>query len=190
MKISAVLSTRGDVDLTPILETLPYEDIVIWDAKKEPVDYGLYSRYVATSRAKHDLIYFQDDDILFREHDALLDAFDGRMVVNMDEEWIRGGDYYDCSQVGGGSLVPRGIWEPAFSFYLSKYPDDTLFRTYADFIPGTLVPFKCIHNGFEIRPEARDKHRICMVPGSKAKWTEMRSRCRQLRDGGEWSHSQ
>lgn len=176
--------------MTPILETLPYDDIVVWDAKQEPVDYGLRSRYVAAERARHDLIYFQDDDVIFRRHAELMAEFDGRVLVNMDEPWIAGGDYYDCSQVGGGSLVPRGAWEKPLAYYLTRYPDDSLFRTYADFVTGTLWDFKCVNLGFEIRDEALDAHRICMTAGAKKNWLAMRERCRQLREDEAWSRFQ
>src|SRR5262245_25366483 len=45
--VSAVIVTRGNVDLQPILDTLPYDDIVVWDNSKRPTDLKILGRYEA-----------------------------------------------------------------------------------------------------------------------------------------------
>jgi hypothetical protein len=69
--VSACLITRGDVDLEPILATLPYDEVLIWgpDRDEHP---GTYGRYQLMREATFDLVYTQDDDCLFREHDRLM----------------------------------------------------------------------------------------------------------------------
>lgn len=74
--ISAVVVTRGDVPLDPVLESLPFPEVVVWDNagdvvvyregivwRREPArDLAVYGRYEGIRYASHDLIYVQDDD--------------------------------------------------------------------------------------------------------------------------------
>ena len=53
--ISAVIVTRGDVDLRDILDALPYQDVVIWDNSQRPEDQKCYGRYLAMTEAANDL---------------------------------------------------------------------------------------------------------------------------------------
>lgn len=93
MNVSAIIVTRGDVDLTPILSLLPEEwEVLIWDnGRKEllrlqdrnvlerhslPVqDLSVYGRYAAIQYASHDLIYVQDDDVLVSRPQAIVDEW-------------------------------------------------------------------------------------------------------------------
>jgi hypothetical protein len=82
VNVSAIIVTRADHDLTPLLTSLlssPVEEILIWDnsgevtveVDREPrikwLNYGgpdlaVYGRYAAIEHANGDLIYVQDDD--------------------------------------------------------------------------------------------------------------------------------
>ena len=55
-----MLVTRGDVDLEPILATLPYEDVVVWNNAERPFDAKTYGRFCAIEEAKNEVVYFQD----------------------------------------------------------------------------------------------------------------------------------
>lgn len=184
--VSAVIVTRGDVDLRPILETLPYEDVVIWDNSKRKKDEGIYGRYLAIKQAKGKVIYFQDDDLLFTAHDQLLDAYEpGKIVANMPSPWYEreGYDALGCALVGAGALVPRALPQKALVSYLHRYPMDDLFRTYCDIPVGILSPSKRVDLGYEILPCATASNRVNLQPGQLERKHAMQTRSLEIRSG-------
>lgn len=88
MNVSAIIVTRGDVPLGPILESLPpaWEKIVWnnagWCSRWLPVghyeklanveDEGVYGRYAAIDYATSDVIYVQDDDVIVSDPRAIV----------------------------------------------------------------------------------------------------------------------
>ncbi len=98
MKVSAVIVTRGDVDLSEILESLPNEwERIVWDngfhgyphadvykdgddwrpdgPPGKVTDLSVYGRYAAIEYAKGDLIYAQDDDCIVSDPQAIVDTW-------------------------------------------------------------------------------------------------------------------
>lgn len=95
MNVSAVIVTRGDVDLAPILESLPGEyEVIVWDNlagmywARDPVlnqrpayervrvdDLAVYGRYAAIEHAAGELIYVQDDDVVVSDPAAIVDGW-------------------------------------------------------------------------------------------------------------------
>ncbi len=67
MKASAIVVTRGDVNLNEVVKSLRLceriGDIIIWDNAKRG-DSAVYGRYAAIAEAKHPLIFVQDDDCI------------------------------------------------------------------------------------------------------------------------------
>lgn len=109
-EVCAVLVTRGDVDMTPIIETLPYGEVVIWDNSQRPKDRGLFGRYMAIGEATRQVIYFQDDDCIVRNHDALLAEYEPDTVVgNFRRDAARAAYYHDTTLLGWGSLFDRDL---------------------------------------------------------------------------------
>ncbi len=100
MKVSAIVVTRGDVDLDPILESIPPEwEMVVWSNNdrhragamprvqrwpannrryytygvQEQVDnLSVYGRYAAIGHASGDAIYVQDDDVIVSDPRAIV----------------------------------------------------------------------------------------------------------------------
>ena len=168
-QVSAVLVTRGDVDMQPILDTLPYSDVVIWDNSKRPHDMKPFGRYLAMEEAKNEIVYFQDDDVLFASHDKLLEAYEpGMITCNMPSPWYEQAGYAEMGyvQVGFGAIVPKGISQQAFALYLTEYPEDDLFLTYCDQIHGILVPSQRFDFGGVELPYAEAPGRIYTSPGA------------------------
>jgi hypothetical protein len=179
--VSAVLVTRGDVDLAPILEALPYDDIVVWDNSKRDSDFGAYGRYAAIDEAKNNVIYTQDDDCIVRCHDRLLAAWqEGTIVANMPAERT---DYTDSVLVGWGSLFERHAPRTAFERYGRFYPmgDEDWYRVGADFVFPLLTPFKRVDFGFERLPYSRDAHRTFQQPGYEERKRMFLRRARRVR---------
>lgn len=99
MNISAVLVTRGDVDLQPVLDSLPqeWEKVIWWNGKAIEVilpdprwtrgaisrqipelpipDLSVYGRYAAIEYATGELIYVQDDDVIVSNPQEIVDAW-------------------------------------------------------------------------------------------------------------------
>lgn len=92
--VSAIIVTRGDVDLAPVLESLPTEwERIIWDngagkvvrhgpqgSGSEAVwagvsDLIVFGRYAAIKHASQDLIYCQDDDVIVSDPQAIVDTW-------------------------------------------------------------------------------------------------------------------
>jgi len=183
--VSAVLVTRGDVDLEPILATLPFDDVVIWNNSEKAEDARCYGRFLGIVEAKHEIIYFQDDDIIFREHRALLNHYlPDRITTNMPSPWYEqsGYDEMGCALVGAGSLVPRDLPWPAFGRYLAEYPYDEQFLTYCDFVHGILTPSQRYDFGYTILPHASAPNRIYTQPGAHDRKMVMCNRALKLRD--------
>lgn len=182
-QVSAVLVTRGDVPLEPILETLPYEDIVIWD-DRERGSQGVYGRYLAMPEARHEVVYFQDDDVLFTAHAELLGAYKpGRITCNMPSPWYErtGYDQLGMHLVGAGSLVPQGLPQVAFREYLEQWPEDDLFRDYCDFVSGMASPGQRFDFGYEILEHAVAPGRINTRPDSLMRRNTILNRALTLR---------
>lgn len=85
MNVSAIIVTRGDVDLRSILESIPQDwQVIVWDngagnvleRAKTPSrlmtldddirDLAVYGRYAAIEYTSSELIYVQDDDVLHK----------------------------------------------------------------------------------------------------------------------------
>lgn len=54
--VVACIVTRGDVDLTPILDSLIFEDVVVWDNSIRP-DWKCAGRYLAALEARSLWVY-------------------------------------------------------------------------------------------------------------------------------------
>lgn len=172
-KISAVIVTRGNVDLDPVTESLPYDEVIVWDNSKRE-DWKIYGRYKAAEQAKHDVIFSVDDDVIFSAHKQLMHAYEpGKIVTNMDEAWVQGAGYGPAGVclVGAGALWDRRLAFDAFSRYLAEHPLDEDFMLEADFIFGSMTPFKRVDLGYEVRPFADDADRLYQQPGqTERKW--------------------
>lgn len=91
--VSAIIVTRGDVDLKPVLKSLPDEwEVLVYDngqgsisvrvlesllarkitGKGELPDLSVYGRYAAIEYASGDLIYVQDDDCVVNDPQAIV----------------------------------------------------------------------------------------------------------------------
>lgn len=175
--ISAVIVTRGDVDLDPILKTLPYEDIVIWDNSQRH-DQKIFGRYAAIPEARNEIIYFQDDDVIFTEHEQLLAEYEpGKIVASMDAAWVEAGRYHNLVLMGAGSLCQRDLPAQYLGRYLDNFPADDLFLYECDPILGTLAPWKRVDLGYKVRDDIfRDgTNRLCDQPWQEEwKWRAIR----------------
>jgi hypothetical protein len=180
-KVSACLVTRGDQpeQLERIIATLPYDDIVVWDNSLRHWDAKTSGRYSAMLEAKHDVVYFQDDDTLFTHHDKLMAAYEPGRITAVYGHGTDDGGYGDLPLVCGGALADRGL----FTEPLRTLQHDPQSLAYADFHVGVLIPFKHVHLPFEINmPVAQHPSRLVNQPWAAEAKRRVTERARQIRD--------
>lgn len=137
-QVSAVLVTRGDIDLSPIVETLPFSDVVVWN-NAEREDLQCYGRFAGIEEACNDHIYVQDDDLIVPV-EALLSMYDGDGIVANkppDEEW---------RFIGGGAFFPRSL--PDFTSYTDRFGFDDDFCRVADVVFAYGHPYRSVWVGY------------------------------------------
>src|SRR5687767_9179705 len=101
-QVTGVIVTRGDVDLTEILESLPFRTIV-WD-NSQVDDLVVYGRYRACRDVMTPLVYFQDDDCVVEDPMAIVAAHEpGHVVCNMPSEF-RHDFYAEHALIGFGAV--------------------------------------------------------------------------------------
>lgn len=158
MNVSAVIVTRGDVPLGPVIDSLPFDDIVIWDNSVLP-DVKVLGRYLGMFRAKHNLIYVQDDDVRVSDPQRIADCwlaesllplgpFDDNdspaartdhLVANMPPEF-RHDFYTEHALVGFGAVFSRvSAWD-ALNRWLRTFPDQEDILRCCDIAVTALLP--------------------------------------------------
>ncbi len=183
--VSAVIVTRGNVDLTPTLAPLPFDDVVVWNNAEREHDYKVVGRYAAIPETKNPVIFWVDDDVVFSAFDELLAAYEpGRLVCNMDKSWVEGAGYKNrCGMQGAGSLCDADIPARIWAQYLAAYPWDDDALVEGDFVFGALVPFTVVDLGYQVRKFSDDPDRLYMQPGQTERKHRMIERCLALNGG-------
>jgi hypothetical protein len=181
-QVTACLITRGDVDMRPILETLPYRRVIIWGPDREEL--RVYGRYAAMLEAETPFVYTQDDDCIFREHGSLMAAHRLGRITAVYGHGENPDGYDDMALVHGGAIIDRNLPAHAFRRYLEHWPQDEGFYREADMISGTIVPHEHVYLPYEIRMEiAQAPNRMCNQPWQKDLKLEITNRARAVRDG-------
>jgi len=186
--VTACLVTRGDrpEKVSEILESLLFENVIVWDNSQEP-DWKCAGRYFAALRSHTRWVYFQDDDVIVPEatqRELLERAEIGACVAN----WGHGENpdgYDDLPLVCGGAIVERWLpWE-AIARYAARYPLDEEFAYEADFVVGVLYDrFVHLRLPFEIDLEiAQSPERLCNQPWQRETKFRVTQRARWIRDG-------
>lgn len=170
-EVAAVIVTRGDVDLGPVLKSLPFDKVVVWNNAKEP-DFKVYGRYMAISMLSRPYIYVQDDDCICPAAE-LAAAYEGEsLLLNVPED--------ENSFVGWGAIFPRSAPFNAFGWYETHFEMDEFFHLWADVVFAELTPHKRIDLGHEDLPWASSPTRMYQQPTHYIEQERMRQRCRLL----------
>ena len=180
--IAAVIVTRGDVDLSCILETLPYPEIVVWNNSTRPFNCGVLGRYLAILETTKPIIYTQDDDCIFREHEALLAAYvDGEIIGNMPaSHWLGHPGY---TLLGWGSLMRRDLPWRSIEHWLRQYPLEghDVRQLPLDVVVAVLTPSQRVDLGHEEMPWKGDVHRTHRQAGFQERIDDFYHRAQALR---------
>lgn len=184
--VTACLVTRGDVDMAPILESLIFEHVVIWNNAERSVDMKCAGRYGAAREAHTPVVYFQDDDVLVpaETQRALMVAYRPDVMVANWGHIPTVGDYADLPLVGGGAIVDSDLPWRALNRYLAQWPEDEDFYYEADYVAGILYPeFVHIRCPFNINyAVAQGASRLCNQPWQADLKARITRRARAIRD--------
>ena len=162
LEVTAVIVTRGDCDLEPILASLIFDKVCIWN-NQVALDLGAYGRYQAIAdHVETAIVYVQDDDCIVSEEDQwrLLDAYEPEVLTAlMPPERI---DYHDTVLIGWGAVFDRGLPAQAFAKWTATghTMDSREFRVVgADFIFPILSKWKRLDGYHRDLPHAHAANR-------------------------------
>ncbi len=173
-KVSAVIVTKGDKDLTPIIESLPFTDIFIWDNSAFQ-DRKIYGRYIGATLAKNDIIYVQDDDCLVGAL-SLLDHYEeDKLICNIPMDRRAEYEGTGLSLVGWGALFHRKLIH-SFHKYWDKFPIDELFLRECDRVFTALNQFRQVNVGMQHLPYAFGLDRMGKEKRHRQDFIEIRRR--------------
>lgn len=197
VNVSAIIVTRGDVDILPVIGSLPTEwEVLVWDNHEQccakittdsskydvipGTDLGVYGRYAAIAYASHDIIFTQDDDCILKNPANVVAAYEpGVVTYNMPYAFRDGG--VDSVMVGFGACFHRDLPQQAFDRYEiahgyhSVHNSDVFNRT-CDVVFTTLSPTKMMHEPLTLLDCSYADNRMWRQPGHN----EERRRMQQL----------
>ncbi len=119
---TAVITTRGDVDLAPALSGIPDEwPRVIWSNDERDYDMKVYGYFAALREVQTEYVYTQADDAVV-DAQALLNAWTGedadRILLNVADG--------DTPWISFGAIFRRELPHDPINRYLDAYHDGQL----------------------------------------------------------------
>lgn len=135
--VTACLLTRGNVPMDAIRNTLTYRHVLVYDNSRR-MNLRTFGRYFAAcADAPTDYIYFQDDDVIFREHWALVKAFNETpdVMVAVDAHGGNYGGYEDLAWTCSGAIVSKKLVADAWEEWCDATPDRDHFLRASEIEP-------------------------------------------------------
>jgi hypothetical protein len=183
--VMAVIPTRGDHDLSPILDDLIF-DYAVWD-NSALHDMGAFSRYWAIGQVGTPYIYTQDDDCLVSPdvQRALVREYEdgGPMLSNMNPDHNAGMPL--LALPGWGAIFATDEPQEAFTRWFHHYPEDAgtddFLRIGCDIIFPVLTDSRMLDLGHVDMPWAWDENRTHLQPGYHRKKLDYYHRAATLR---------
>ena len=150
--VTAIIPTRGDVDLDPVVATIPQEwQTLAYDNGAGQVhernatgrawttiatglgDCAVFARYLAAQFADNEIIYTQDDDVVVSDPAMIALAaasLNDSIICNMPREF-RHDFYVDHALVGFGAAYPAALPMRTFEWFNDHWTlnEDTFGRT-------------------------------------------------------------
>jgi len=196
VNVSAVLVTRGNVDLGEIIEAIHeagIHDCHVWDNSQHHADISVYGRYFGIQNTEPgNAIYVQDDDCLLEPAAIaeLVAAYEpGTVVANMPAPF-RHDFYADHCLVGFGAVFDRELPERAFTRFcdsgiltVENFADEArgFFFRCCDVVFTALTPFKLLDLPYTNMPWATGPDRMYRQPdhvGERARMLELARKAR------------
>lgn len=181
--VTAIIVTRGDVDLEPIYESLIFDEVIVWDNSIRP-DWKVAGRYIAALEAETYWVYWQDDDTIVPRQ-TQLDLLERYGAEDCLAVWGHGetpDGYDDLPLVCGGAIADwRASWD-CITRYGAHHPLDWEFMYEADFAVGALYRhWTHVHLPFEIRDVAYNGKRLADQPWQRQLKKKITDRARAIR---------
>jgi len=145
-KVSVVIPTRGNVDMTEILESLTgFGEVIVWVNGAHRIDIyefgvlnrqihdvadlGIYSRFAAIEHAKFDVIATLSDDVVVTHWNEILAAYKpGVVTISYPQDWTNDIPWICC-----GTVFDKGTEKRVFDLYQTMFEiDDDLMFYIAD----------------------------------------------------------
>jgi hypothetical protein len=184
MEVTFCLVTRGNVDITEILDSIPKGwDRVVYDNSMEIHDLKVAGRYEAIQRAMTDVVYVQDDDCVLPPESlkALAAAYEpGMLTANMPEPFQA--HYSDSSLVGFGAIFDRSLPFDVFERY---GPFDNFHRVCDVFFTTLVARTKWVDVPYRNLPWATADDRMYRQSDHVGERWAALLRARGLRDGSD-----
>ncbi len=163
--LSAVVVTRGNVSLEPILDSFTAAgifDFTVWDNSRRPENLGVFGRYAALPDCGRDVVLVQDDDVILPVEtiEELAAAYEpDRLVANMPA--VNRKHYTDSCLIGYGAVFDRHLPEMAFARFANYWREpDSHRRRRPDVIFTALTPQTWVDLPYVEREFARDSDRM------------------------------
>lgn len=159
--VTACIPTRGNVDMEPILRSLPeHWHVIVWDNSEHELDLAVYARYVAIEQAPTAVVYTQDDDCVLAPDslDMLERRYqEGVLTTNMPVPFRQ--HYSDSCLVGFGAIFDR--WLPGNAFgKLGAQPPDHFGLTCDVYFTALTESFQLLDLPYENLPWATGPDRM------------------------------
>lgn len=183
--VVCVIPTRGDVDMQPVLDSIPVPTVV-WNNALADHDYTVYGRYLAILLTTASLIVTQDDDVILpaTSWEALLDAYTpGKVVCNVPARFRE--RYTDSGLVGFGAVFDRELVGHAFRTFRTAggVMTSPWFRRTCDLVFTMFTPMLMVDLPYEERECAHAENRMWKQPDHREERNEMRKFCRRALAG-------
>lgn len=139
-QVTACLVTRGNIDMQPILDSLIFDHVIVWNNAERP-DMRTFGRYQAADEATTDIVYFQDDDTIVSldAQYALLERWEpGAYLCNMEDTRNRS-EYAELCWPGWGSICERSSYRDAFERWGGSRDDYWFQIVGCDIVHGMLT---------------------------------------------------
>ena len=130
MNVSACIATRGDINMTPVLASLPKEwEKIVWDNQRGvfvngrcvqaiPLDLGPHGRFEGLQRyATNTLCYVQDDDVIVSDPQAIVDEYIDEGTHMGDSFWEGLTSYFEPPDLVVCNMPPE---------FRPHYPDSAM----------------------------------------------------------------
>lgn len=179
-QVTAVIVTRGNEDLAPVLDSLQdFRGPLVWDNSERGQDLKVFGRYMLAAQALTEYVYVQDDDCIVDTARLCADYRPGELLCNVkpDHHQAYRTHYPGITLVGWGAIFPKSMVD--FSAYLAEFPDDDeLFFRECDRVFTWLnrAKTRIVHFGIEDLPHAFGQDRMGMEPRHGADLHEIRRR--------------
>jgi len=185
--VTACLVTRGNVDMQPILDSLIFDKVIVWDNSKRDVDEKAYGRYAAAEEAETEVVYFQDDDVILNADTqrALLATWEpGMYLTNMEQGHNH--SYPGLNWCAWGAVTERKSYRDAFARWFSagNSIDEPGFKLHgADIVFSLLHPkTRNVDLGRQHLSYAFGDDRLCQTEDYNSVKVDFYNRAKRLAD--------